>query len=218
MSLILFASTYQMIVNNGGATAVFGAKPVMFQPECRAPETNSSEHNQLLIGYKLLHHTLKKESQLKYLHLLRDATFRGPKGSLKSILTTVHQTSKTRFHELEQLFVDESPKILLKDTPKSVMSNSIQEQVEKSSTKELVPLPFSSSTSPLPHAQWGLRFVFIQAQATRMVVALATSLSKFEANAERKQWLRKVANEFEDIRETLVESTLMNFGEDSWRQ
>ena len=218
-SLILFASTYQLIVNNGGTTAVFSGKPVFVQPEVALASDasqNSSEHDQLLIGYKLLHHTLKKESQLKYLHLLRDATFRGPKGSLKFIMTTVHQTSKTRFHELEDLFVDESPKILLKDTPKSAMSKSIQENVEKSSTKELVPLPFSSSSSSLPRLQWGLRFIFVQAQATRMVVALATSLSKFEANKERKQWLYELADEFEGIRETLVESTLLNLGEESW--
>lgn len=232
ISLILFVSTYQMITNNGGTTAVFGFPeaslpkqpsipvewPVAEIPSATSNDKSSLEHDELLIGYKLLHHTLKKESQLKYLHWLRNASFRGPKGSLKSVLTTVYQTSQTRLQELEELFVDQSPEILLKDAPKSAMGDSLQDDVEKSSTGELVPLPFSSSSSSsLPHLEWGVRFGFIQAQATRMVVALSTSLLKFETNEDRKQWLIQLADEFEGIRETLVESTVSNLGEDSWK-
>eukprot|EP00531_Pseudo-nitzschia_arenysensis_P019206 CAMPEP_0116135656 /NCGR_PEP_ID=MMETSP0329-20121206/11306_1 /TAXON_ID=697910 /ORGANISM="Pseudo-nitzschia arenysensis, Strain B593" /LENGTH=324 /DNA_ID=CAMNT_0003630469 /DNA_START=98 /DNA_END=1072 /DNA_ORIENTATION=- len=227
MSLVLFASTYSMIANNGGTAVVFGGTNTvpsspLVPPECPVVEVSSPtiaqvEHNELLVGYKILHHTLKKESQLKYLHWLRDATFRGPKGSLKSALTTVYKTSTTRFKELEDLFVDESPTIRLEDTPKSAMGDSIQDDVEKTSTGELVPLPFSSSSS-VPHLQWGVRFVLIQAQATRMVVALSTSLMKFETNPERKQWLTELADEFEGIRETLVECILLNLGEGSWKE
>ncbi len=229
ISLVLFVSTYNMIANNGGTAVVFGginavASVPQAPTECPVVEVSSPtiaevEHNELLVGYKILHHTLKKESQLKFLHWLRDATFRGPKGSLKSALTTVYKTSTTRFKELEHLFVDESPIIRLKDAPKSAIGDSIQDDVEKTSTGELVPLPFSSSSpSSVPHLQWGVRFVLIQAQATRMVVALSTSLMKFETNPGRKQWLTQLADEFEGIRETLVECILLNLGEGSWKE
>ena len=225
ISLILFVSTYNMIVNNGGTSAVFGVTipvvstpalapaeyPMAEAPSQSSNKVTSTEHDQLLVGYKILHHTLKKESQLKYLHWLRDATFRGPRGSLKTVMTTVYQTSQTRTRELEQLFVDQSPRILLKDAPESAMGDSIQGDVEKTSTRELAPLPFSSSLSSWPHLEWNIRFLFIQAQATRMVVALSTSLLKFEANEERKLWLVQLADEFEEIRETLVES-MLEFG------
>ena len=213
-----------MIANNGGTTTLFGSTSIVVStvpPECPVPFPTIAEieHNELLVGYKILHHTLKKESQLKYLHWLRDATFRGPKGSLKSTLTTVYQTSQMRFRELEHLFIDESPTIRLKDAPKSAMGDSIQDEVEKTSAKELVPLPFSSSQIPsLPHLQWGVRFVLIQAQATRMVVGLATSLLKFETNPERKHWLKKLADEYEGMRETIVECILLTVGEDSWKE
>lgn len=238
-SLILFVSTYNLIANHGGAAAVldFDATTAVREPmECfprgGGPPTstktkNDKKHNdfhgELLIGYNILHHTLYKESQLKYLHWLRDATFRGPKGSLKSVLTTIYSTSQARTAELETLMEHHSPAIILTEAPKSAMGDSIQEDVEKSSTQELVPLPFvsssmggASSKSNQKHLQWGIRFVFIQAQATRMVVALATSLRKFEENEERKQWLTDIASEYESIRETLVECVLSNLGKESW--
>mmetsp|Transcript_16617 Transcript_16617/g.41636 ORF Transcript_16617/g.41636 Transcript_16617/m.41636 type:complete len:320 (+) Transcript_16617:204-1163(+) len=228
ISFVLFVSTYNMIANNGGTIALLGGNATSIKTtlpakcpvvEVPSPSVADVEHDELLIGYKILHHTLKKESQLKYLHWLRDATFRGPKGSLKSAVTTVYKTSKTRFHELEQLFVDESPTIRLKDAPKSAMGDSIQDDVEQTSTGELVPLPFSSLSPSSPkHLQWGVRFVLIQAQATRMVVALSTSLMKFETSPERKQWLSQLADEFEGIRETLVENILLNLGEGSWKE
>jgi hypothetical protein len=182
-----------------------------------AKNNNDHEHEELLVGYKILHVTLKKESQLKFLHWLRDATFRGPKGSLKTVLEAIYQTSEARFNELEALFRDHEPKILLKDAPSSSMGDSIQDDVEKASQGELVPLPGSSRTSKAPpHLQWGVRFVFIQAQATRMVVSLATSLGRFERNESRKEWLAKLALEFEAIRERLVDCVLLNLVEEAW--
>jgi hypothetical protein len=235
ISLILFVSTYSMITNNGDGAALFGsiatttAATITTVPN-NNNKNNVEQHGELLVGYKILHHTLKKESQLKYLHWLRDATFRGPKGSLKTLLTTIYTTSQTRTNELEQNLFGLYPVVALHETPASAMGDSIQDDVEKSSTAELIPLPSlsssSSSSSPssssktntTPYLEWGVRFVFIQAQATRMVVALATSLKKFEQNAERKQWLTELADEYEAIRESLVDNMLLNLGNGSWTE
>lgn len=196
---------------------------------------NDETMEDLLVGYKILHDTLRKESQLKYLHWLRDATFNGPKGSLKTIMTRIYTTSQKLSGELEDLWEEYQPRILIEQAPVSPMGDSIQADVEKSSTSELVPLPSlplllftastasssaassSSSDSDLQRLQWGIRFVFIQAQATRMVVALSTSLKKFETNQQRKQWLTELAKEFESIRESLVEYVLRNLDEGAWK-
>ena len=61
------------------------------------------EYKETLIGYKILHYTLEKESQLKYLHWLRYVTFRGPDDELKEIMTTIYNTSEERTTELERL-------------------------------------------------------------------------------------------------------------------
>merc|ERR1719491_103446 len=64
----------------------------------------TQQHKDLLIGYKILHHTLEKESQLKYLHLLREATFRRSDEELTGIMKTIYGTSKKRTNELEKLW------------------------------------------------------------------------------------------------------------------
>lgn len=188
-------------------------------------DDHNDDHNEMLIGYKILHHTLKKESQLRFLHWLRDATFRGPRGSLKVLMTTIYETSHRRKRELERLLREETPRLRLKDAPFSAMGDSIQNDVEASSTVELVPMPFGSasssssstappsslvpiSPSPSPSgvvSEWGVRFLLIQGQATRMVVALSTSLLKFDPSPERREWLTALADEYEAIREDLVE-------------
>ena len=175
-----------------------------------------------MYSYKILHHTLKKESQLKYLHLLRQVLiYRGrPLGAIDGIMAVIYDTSRVRAKELEILF-DEPyvPRITLRDAPQSAIGDSIQNDVEKSSLHELVLSPFlfpfvskttsSSSSSDLKSENWIVRFIFIQAQATRMVVALSASLIKFETNQVRKNWLTKLSAEYETIRETLIEYNSM---------
>jgi len=196
--------------------------------------SSSSSQTEMLIGYKILHHTLKKESQLRFLHWLRDATFRGPTGSLKEVMTTIYKTSNRRKRELDTLMKKETPVVRLKDAPVSAMGDSIQTDVEDSSTAELVPLPFgassaassaankthsglalSSSASPLSSgvvSEWGVRFLLIQGQATRMVVALSTSLLRFDPSPERREWLTALADEYEAIREDIVECLSVHLG------
>ena len=50
-----------------------------------------------------------------------------------------------------------------------------------------------------------VRFVLLQAQATRMVAAMATATARFDPNSERKKWLKSLANEYEGYRSDLIE-------------
>ena len=217
-SLILFVTTYNLIVTSCPTTPL-GDEACPPSGSIPVTEGEDIRHKELLVGYSILQDTLKKESQLKYLHWLQGATFRGPKGSLKTILTTIYRTSKTRKTELDGLFLDHEPLIDLKVAPKSAMGDSIQKDVEKSSAGELVTFPSlpSGDRSSNEVLKWGIRFALIQAQATRMVVALSTSLTKFEENEVRKQWLSELAKEFEAIRESIVDSILENLGDESFK-
>ena len=168
------------------------------------------EYKETLIGYQILHHILEKESQLKYLHWLRYVTFRGPEDEVKEIMTTIYNTSKKRTTELERLWkIPYDPIIQIENTPISLIGDSIQADVEYSSTIEMLSISMlssssSSSTTKSPWKTWDIRFFLIQAQATRMVSGVATSIRKFERNDERRKWLIELAEEYENIREDLV--------------
>ena len=173
-------------------------------------EQKLQEYKETLIGYKILHHTLEKESQLKYLHWLRYVTFRGPEDEVKEIMTTIYNTSKKRTTELERLWkIPYDPIIQIEKTPISLIGDSIQADVEYSSTIEMLSISMLSSSSTTsttksPWKTWDIRFFFLQAQATRMVSGVATSIRKFERNDERRKWLIELAEEYENIREDLV--------------
>jgi hypothetical protein len=49
-----------------------------------------------------------------------------------------------------------------------------------------------------------VRFVLVQAQATRMVAAMAKAIVRFDPNPERKAWLKELAAEYEGYRGDLI--------------
>ena len=57
----------------------------------------------------------------------------------------------------------------------------------------------------LGNSAFDLRFMLLQAQATRMISAMATAIAKYEPNTERQKWLLEVAREFEGYRDNIVE-------------
>ena len=208
LSFLLFAATIFTRINHIGDSNNSASCSLSIKSE------EDEQYKETLIGYKILHHTLEKESQLKYLHWLRYATFRGPDDELKEIMTTIYNTSKKRMTELEQLWkIPYEPIIQIENTPKSLIGDKIQSDVEYSSTIEMLSISSSSTTSSPSSTTksswkiWDIRFFFIQAQATRMVSGVATSIRKFERNNERRKWLTELAEEYENIREDLV--TLM---------
>ena len=219
LSFVLFAATiFTRINHNTGCHSNNNASCSLLSVQNNKDDDYEEqkqlqEYKETLIGYQILHHTLEKESQLKYLHWLRYVTFRGPEEELKEIMTTIYNTSKKRTTELERLWkIPYDPIIQIEKTPISLIGDSIQADVEYSSTIEMLSISMpsssssssSSSTTKSPWKTWDIRFFFLQAQATRMVSGVATSIRKFERNDERRKWLIELAEEYEKIREDLV--------------
>lgn len=96
----------------------------------------NTQHGELLVGMRMLHHNLGKEAQLKLLKWIRSATFRKPKGDIERLLTLIHQTSAKRQSELEELWKLD-PVVDIKDAPISKLGDSIQTIAENKATKEL---------------------------------------------------------------------------------
>ena len=139
------------------------------------------------------------------MHRLRQATFRGPSGVLKDIMTNIYNTSKERKNQLENLWAEPYyPIIGISHAPKSMIGDAIQSDVERSATFEMLS-PFLSIKAS---SSWDVRFILLQAQATRMISAVATSIRKFERNGERRKWLEELAMEYENMREDLIRKSL----------
>lgn len=161
------------------------------------PPSQNGELDDLLIAHSLLHHTLGKEAQLQYLYWLRKGTFRKHSNDLERLTQRVYQTSSTRLGELQGLFELE-PAIDLKQAPVSKIGDDIQGIAESKGTVEM--------TNPILLGQYPARFYFLQAQATRMVAAIAKAAAGVERNASRKRFLKELTSEYEGIREELVEA------------
>ena len=57
-----------------------------------------------------------------------------------------------------------------------------------------------------PDGAFNIRFLFLQAQATRMIAVIAVETADLDPNEKRSKWLRKLAKEFEGLRDDLVKS------------
>lgn len=148
----------------------------------------------LIIGYSLLAHTLDAESQLRYLHWLREATFRSPSPRLETLMTGIYRTARRRGGELRHLRTL-APNMTAPKPPTPI-GDAIQIAAEKAGTREML----------FPDGMFGMRFVFLQAQATRMVGAMASSIARIDVNVERVRWLKDLAEEFHELREQLVKA------------
>ena len=57
-----------------------------------------------------------------------------------------------------------------------------------------------------PDGQFGMRFMFLQAQATRMISVIAAQAAEIDPNAKRKKWAQAVSEEYARYREDLVKA------------
>jgi hypothetical protein len=55
-----------------------------------------------------------------------------------------------------------------------------------------------------PDGTFSVRFLFLQAQATRMISVIADKTAKLEPNAERRKWLKALAKEYEGCHDVVV--------------
>ncbi len=168
--------------------ALAGAMPA------RADENAEQNREDLLIGYALLSQSLGSEANLKYLLWLRELTLQGPTKEVERLMTMIYETSSKRSDELEKLRELSPPATAA--PPPSPIGDAIQAAAQWDGTKEML----------FPDGEFGMRFVFLQAQATRMISVIAAQTAKIDPNAERKKWLQDVDQEFEGFREKLVKA------------
>ena len=159
-----------------------------------AAETPAGKHQDLLIGYNLLADILSDESQLRALGLFKKLTLRGPVDEVDEILTTLDKASKRRALELKRLRRLE-PDVSDEPATESPIADAITAIARERGTQELMDRG----------GAFDIRFVLLQAQATRMVAAIATATSRLDPNRERKEWLKSLAAEYEGYRNDVIE-------------
>merc|ERR1712176_819225 len=91
-----------------------------------------------------------------------------------------------------------TPNITIAHAPLSKIGDSITGAAKWSGTYEMM--------RPLPGESWDVRFMLLQAMATRMVAAISSSTANIDPNPERSRWLHDVSDEYENIREQLVKA------------
>jgi hypothetical protein len=143
----------------------------------------------VLIGYDLLADTLSDESGLGTLDLFKTLTLVGPNDAIGKMMKTLGEASKRRASELSRLR-RLAPDVSDRPAARSPIGDAIT----------AVAKDIGSSEMTSRSGGFDLRFVLLQAQATRMVSAMATAIARFDPNRERKTWLRSLAAEYEGHR------------------
>ncbi len=155
-------------------------------------ETRDQENR--LVGYRLLADSLSGESSLKWLLRVRQITLHGPAKEVRALMERISEVSKQRARELGELR-KLAPDVTGKPPP-SPMGDAIQSSLKGLGLYEMV---FSDRT-------FNMRFMLLQAQATRMISVIAEQTAKIESNKKRKRWLREVSKQYEALHEDIVAS------------
>ena len=172
--------------------AVGGVGDVLGEAGVARAETRTQEN--LEVGYSLLESSLGDESQLKWLLLMRKLTLHKPPAEIASIMEKISQTSKSRAAEISKLRELE-PDVTVEPSS-SPVGDAIQASAKAVGMHEMV----------FPDGAFNIRFLFLQAQATRMIAVIAAETAKLDPNEERSKWLRKLSKEYEGLRDELVGS------------
>jgi len=157
-----------------------------------APLT-ADQQNDLLTGYNLLENILSGESDLTYLLWFRKLTLRPPANSVEKLLQAIDKASNTRLSQLKRLRKLDPP--IMGKSPSSPIGTSIQNTATDMATKGM-----------LLDDTFNIRFLFLQAQSTRMLAVIAKVTADIEPNEDRKKWFNEVSVEFEDLHNKLVVS------------
>jgi hypothetical protein len=150
-------------------------------------------HQDLLIGYTLLADTLSDESRLGTLDFFKTLMLDAPNDAVAKLMKTLSDASKRRASELSKLR-HLAPDVSQKPAVESPIGEAISDVAKEFGKSEML-----SRTGG-----FDVRFVLVQAQATRMVAAMATAIARFDPNPERKAWLKRLAVEYEGYRGDLI--------------
>jgi hypothetical protein len=151
------------------------------------------QHQDLLIGYGLLADTLADESKLSKLDLFKTLTLNAPNDAVAQLMKTLSDASKQRAAQLSRLR-RLAPRVSDKPAEDSPIGDAITAVAKEFGKAEMLSRK----------GGFDLRFVLVQAQATRMVAAMAIATARFDPNPERKEWLKSLAHEYEGYRGELI--------------
>ena len=159
-------------------------------PPCASP---APQHQDLLTGYELLASTLADESRLGTLDLFKKVTLNAPPEDADSMMKVLSESAKRRGAELEKLR-HAAPDVSVKPAAESPVGNAITAIAKDIGKHEMM------SRS----GRFDVRFVVLQAQATRMVSAMASAIEQYDPNPERKAWLKSLSAEYETYRSGMM--------------
>ena len=133
--------------------------PTFFTSESHASSDALSDSDQksLEIAFTLLEHSLDAESELKWLIIFKKLTLHGPAEEVEVVMKKIQKASSARSKEL-QTMRKLAPSVTGAPPP-SPMGDAIEAAAQEAGTEELL---FSSGV-------FNIRFLFLQAQATRMM-------------------------------------------------
>jgi len=165
-------------------------------PGQAGPGSDSSHlpaaHNDLLVGYELLASSLSGESGLGKLRVFKKLALSAPPPDVEETMRTLAQASRKRAHELRELR-KLSPDVT-GHPPPSRIGDAIQKAATEAGKHDMLH----------PDGSFSARYLFLQAQAVRMIGVIAGEIAKLESNTKRRSWLAGVAAEYESYHEDLV--------------
>lgn len=160
----------------------------------KAPAGGHSSHENLLAGYTMLADILKDEAKLNQLKIFKKMTLRGPTKKVGEIMGTIAKASDKRMKELQKLR-GLSPEVSAPTATDSPLGDAILAIAKAVGKQEMLDR----------EGGFDVRFVLLQAQATRMVAAVARAIAEFDPNAERQEWLGRLAIEYEGYRKDMID-------------
>jgi len=164
-------------------------------PASPAPTTaaDGSVSEDLLIGYELLADTLRDESKLRWLDLLKKLTFSRPTDGVSDFLEKISSATKTDARRLDQLRTL-APDASAEPRTTSVIGDAITAGAKSRGSEEMLDR----------HGAFNIRFMLLQAQALRMIAVMAAEIAELDPNPQRSAWLTEIAVKYESYRDELV--------------
>lgn len=150
-------------------------------------------HEDLRVGYTLLADTLSDESDLGKLDFFKKVTFDAPNEAIDKLMKRLSEASERRADQLPKLR-QMQPSVTGKPNSDSLIGDAIN----------AIAKDFGKDEMMSRAGGFDVRFVLIQAQATRMVASMAKAIARFDPNPERKAWLQHLAREYEGYRGDLI--------------
>jgi hypothetical protein len=156
-------------------------------------QLSESKRQNLLTGYQLLANTLSDEANLHKLEVVKKLTLDAPNDAVGKLMTGLSHVSEKRSKELEELR-KRAPNVSGEPADKSPVGDAINDVAKDLGKSDMLSR----------NGGFDVRFVLVQAQATRMVAAMSTALARFDPDPKRKQWLNELAHDYEGYRGDLI--------------